>query len=317
MNRFTSHSKKLTEMGMLDVVILNYNTKDLLSDCLDSLIALKNELDFRVIVVDNGSFDGSAEFIKNKYTKNKDIVILQTGENLGFAKGNNRARSLCKSKYVLFLNSDTIVKPGTLSECVAYLEKNKDVGALTCRVNLPNGNLDKDTRRSFITPWIGFTHIFLRADRLFPNSRIFAKYWYGYIPDTVEHEIDAIQGAFFMTSRKILDEVGWFDEDYFLDGEDIDLSWKIKNLSYKNIYYPKVSIIHLKGATKGKNNNRFNKGNISLKEKIRYKMAGVNSMEIFFRKRLAKNYSFITNIIVIVGIKLLKVVRYIKIVITG
>ena len=235
----------------ISIIILSYNTKKLLHDCLLSLEKVRNETKFEAIVPDNGSKDKSFEMVREKFPWVKKIIKLD--RNLGFAAGNNKARRFVSGEYILFLNSDTIVYKNTLSSVVNFMNKNKDVGAMTCKVLLKDGNLDKDTRRSFITPWIGLTHIFLRLDRIFPKSKTFAKYWYGYIPDDKTHEVDAIQGAFFLTRKSILDEIGWFDEDYFLDGEDIDLSWRIKNAGWKIIYYPKVSILHLKGASKGKN----------------------------------------------------------------
>jgi len=243
------------------------------------------------------------------------VSLVLNKENLGFAKGNNRAKNLCRGKYVLFLNSDTIVKKNTLKKTTMYLEKNPEVGALTCKIYLPDGSLDKDARRSFITPWIGLVHIFLRLDRIFPKSKLFAKYWYGYISPDRTHEVDALQGAYFMSRKEILDKVGWFDEDYFLDGEDIDLSWKIKELGWKIVYYPEVSIIHLKGATKGK--NKKSSKYVSLKEKKKFRMSGVNSMEIFYRKRLWEKYPLVVNLVVLTGIKAVKIARYIKLMITG
>ena len=128
--------------------------------------------------------------------------VIKIGKNLGFAAGNNKAGPYVFGEYVLFLNSDTVVYKNTLSGIIGYLDKNKEIGAATCKVVLKNGELDKDTRRSFITPWIGLTHIYFKLDRLFPKSKIFAKYWYGYLSEDEIHEVDAIQGAFFMARKK-------------------------------------------------------------------------------------------------------------------
>ncbi|KKQ48536.1 MAG: Glycosyltransferase/rhamnosyltransferase [Candidatus Woesebacteria bacterium GW2011_GWD1_38_10] len=293
----------------LSIIILNYNTRELLDGCLRSLEKVINEIYFEVVVIDNGSEDDSVEFVRKKY---KWVKIFETGENLGFAIGNNFAKDIVNSEYVLFLNTDTVVPAGTLSGSLGYLKKHK-LGALGCKLILPDGSLDKDARRSFITPWIGLVHLFLKLDRIFPRSKLFAKYWYGYIPDDKIHEVDALQGAFFLTTKNILDKVGWFEEDYFLDGEDIDLSWKIKNLGYKIVYYPEVSIVHIKGATKGK--NRKSKKYISFNDKLKYRLSGVDSMEMFYRKRLWDRYSLILNYIVLIGIKALKILRIIKLII--
>jgi GT2 family glycosyltransferase len=191
------------------------------------------------------------------------------------------------------------------------LDKNPDVGAVSCKLILSDGSLDKDTRRSFITPWIGLVHLVLRLDRIFPRSRLFGRYCYGYIPEDEVHEVDALQGAFFMTRKKILDDVGWFDEDYFLDGEDIDLSWRIKEKGWKLVYYPKVKILHLKGASKGKLISRKRR-RISLKEKLKIKLQGVRSMEIFYRKRLWRKYPIWVNILVLFGIRFLLFLRSVR-----
>jgi GT2 family glycosyltransferase len=294
----------------LSIIILNYNTKELTKNCIDSIIQTAGNLSYEVIVVDNGSTDDSVEGIKNQESR---IKLIETGRNLGFAKGNNAARDVVMGEYVLFLNSDTVVQPDALQKTVVYLDEHEDVGVVTCKLILANGSLDKDARRSFITPWIGLTHLFLRLDRLFPSSKLFAQYWYGYISPDETHEVDVIQGAYFLTRKKILDEVGWFDEDYFLDAEDIDLSWKIKHAGWKLVYYPEVSVLHLKGATKG--NNAKTKKNISLKEKLRYRLSGVNSMEIFYRKRMWKENPIFINYLVILGIRFLKLLRALKLII--
>ncbi|MCX7928119.1 MAG: glycosyltransferase family 2 protein [Patescibacteria group bacterium] len=296
----------------LSIVILNYNTKALTLDCLRSLDKVRNELNFEIIVCDNGSTDGSVNAIRLKYPK---VKIIENRANIGFAKGNNAARNYVRGKYVLFLNSDTLVYKNTLRKCFEYMQGHKEVGALTCKVILPSGELDKDCRRSFITPTIALIHLYLKLDRLFPRSKLFGKYWYGYMPEEVTHEIDALQGAFFFTRKSILDKVNWFDEDYFLDAEDIDLSWKIKNLGWKNVYYPEVCIMHLKGATKGK--NRLLKNKIPFRDRLKYVLSGVNSMEIFYRKRLWNEYPPIVNYLVILGIYLLKFYRISKLYVFG
>lgn len=296
----------------LSIIILNFNTKNFLKDCLESLAKVNQELNMEIIVIDNGSNDGSYEMVEDKY---KDFILIRNKENLGFAAGINQAKNICKGEYILFLNPDTLVYPNILKETVNYLGQHLEIGALTCKVVLPNGQLDKDTRRAFITPWIGLTHLFLRLDRIFPKSKLFSQYWYGYKSENEIHEVDALQGAFFLVRKKILDEVGWFDEDYFLDGEDIDLSWKIKQKGWKIIYYPKVSILHYKGISKGK--NLFVKVKIPLKEKVKYRVSGVNSMELFYKKHLWKRYPLVLSILIILGIKVLKIIRVIRLIIFG
>lgn len=271
----------------LSIIVLNHNTKDITLDCLESIEKVRNELEFEVIVSDNASTDGSVLAIKNKY----NWVKIIEGPNISFSNGNNRAKNIVQGKYILLLNSDTLVYKGTLKKCVEYFENNKDVGALTCKLVLPDGTLDKDVRRRFPTP-----SIFLDAF-LFKNKD---KYWYADIPDTVTHEVEAIQGAFFLTTKKILDQVGWLDEKFIFDGEDLDLSFQVKKAGYKIIYYPEVSITHIKKATRNK-----------LTEiKIKRKMQGVDSLIRFYRKNMWQKYPFIINYMVIIGLSFLKLARF-------
>lgn len=297
----------------LSIVVLSYNTRDLLRNCLKSLREVRNEVEFEVIVPDNGSSDGSPEIVEREFTWVEKVIKI--GKNLGFAAGNNKARYFINGKYVLFLNPDVEVHTNTLVKTVEYLDSHEEVGALTCKIVLPNGQLDKDARRSFITPWIGLTHIYLKLDRLFPKSELLAKYWYGYISADEEHEVDSLQGAFLLTRKKVLDQVDWFDEDYFLNAEDIDLCWKIKEKGWKIIYYPEVSITHIKGAAKGK--TKETKKNVPLKEKLKYRLAEVDAMEIFVKKRLWNKYPLALNLFVLLGIKILKLIRAIKVILLG
>lgn len=285
-------------MTRLSIVIVSFNTKAFLKDCLESLYKHKNEVPFEIIVSDNGSIDGSIEYLQEVEDK-YNLKLVLNEDNLGFSKGNNVAKGIAKGEYVLFLNPDTVVHKGVLSTTVNYMQENKDVGAVTCKIVLPSGDLDLDARRSFPTPWVALTH-FAALDRLFPTSHLFAQYWYGYKSANETHEVEVLQGAYFLTRREILDKVGWFSEEYFLDGEDIDLSWKVKNAGFKLIYLPTTSITHIKKASK--------KG----KRSMRSILAGVTSMEIFYRKRLSRNYSFVTNLLVLTAIKILRFVRMIK-----
>lgn len=287
----------------LSIVILTYNTKELLGDCLKSVFKRKDEVNFEVIVSDNDSTDGTGKMVKEKFPQVKYLK----GENVGFSKGNNRARDHVGGELVLFLNPDTIVKKNALKETVKYLKENDDVGVVSCKLVLPNGELDKDTRRSFPTPWVAFTHLVLRADRFFPESKLFGQYWYGYIDEDKVHEVDALQGAYFLTYKKILDEVNWFDEEYFFDGEDLDLSYQIKKAGYKLVYYPKVEVEHLKGVTKGKVKKYRKK--IPLEHRLKLRMAGMKGMERFYRKNLWDRYPIVFNWFVVLGIRTFKLIR--------
>jgi GT2 family glycosyltransferase len=283
----------------LSVIILNYNTKELLEDCLNSVKAHMDEVLMEVIVSDNASTDGSPEMVKKKFPWVKYIE----GANEGFSKGNNRARPLVDGKMVLFLNPDTVVHKDVFLKTVKYLKEHPDVGAVTCKLVLQNGKMDKDIRRRFPTPWIAFQHLVLGMNR---------EYWYEDIPENETHEVDAIQGAFFLTWKKILDKVGWYDENYFFDGEDVDLCYQIHKAGYKLIYYPETYVTHLKGVTKGKVAKW--KYKVSPQQRKKLRLAGVASMERFFKKNLWNKYPVIFDYFVIFGINVFKIVRYVKVV---
>ena len=271
----------------LSIIVLNHNTKDITLNCLKSIENVKKEVDTEVILSDNASIDGSVEAIKNKFS----WVKIIEGPNISFSNGNNRARKIVQGKYILLLNSDTLVHKGTLKRCIEYFEKNENIGALTCKLVLPDGSLDKDARRRFPTPWMSFKRLFLKNGK---------EYWYEDISPELTHEVDAIQGAFFLTSKKILDQVGWLDEKLIFDGEDLDLSFQIKKSGYKIVYYPEASITHIKKASK----NSFSG--------IARKMQGINSMEYFYRKNMWNNYPPLFNYFVLLGIKFLKLLRFIQ-----
>lgn len=272
----------------LSIIILNYNTKDLVLDCIESIKSNTSGIKYEIIVVDNGSDE--------KLPNIPGAKIILNGKNLGFAAGNNKARGTARGKYILFLNSDTLVHEKTLQESVEYMENNKEVGAMSVKTVLPDGSLDRDARRSFPTPWVAFTH-FSGLDRIFPKSKIFSKYWYGYRSAEKIQEVDVIQGAFCLVRGEVLEEVNWYDESYFLDGEDIDLCWKIKVIGgHKIIYYPDAYITHIKKATKNKVKRRF-------------VGQGVEAMEIFYKKRMWDRYPLVLNWLVILGIRIMKLIR--------
>lgn len=292
----------------LSIVILNYNTKELLGDCLDSIKKYESEVSLEVVVSDNASSDGSADFVKDHYP----WVKLVQGENTGFSKGNNRARSFVHGQMVLFLNPDTVLNKWVLAKTVEYLKNHKEVGVVTCKLVLPSGKLDRDARRSFPTPWVGFTHLVLRIDRLFPKSKLFSRYWYGYIPENVTHEVDSVEGSFLLTRKNILDDVGWFDEDYLFNAEDIDLCWKIKEKGWKLIYYPEVSIVHIKGAAKGK--SKVWRHKVTFSQRLKMRLTEIDSMEIFYRKHYWEKYPLPLDYLIIVGIRLFKFIRFVEVV---
>lgn len=282
----------------LSVIILNYNTKELLEDCLASVKKHMSEVPMEVIVSDNSSTDGSPDMIRKKFP----WVKLIEGPNEGFSKGNNRARPLAKGKMILFLNPDTVVHKDVFAKTVRYLKEHPEVGAVTCKLVLPDGSMDKDVRRKFPTPGVAFKKLVLGKSY---------DYYYEYIPETSTHEVEAIQGAFFLSWKKLLDDVGWFDPQYFFDGEDVDLCYQIYKKGFKLVYYPDVYITHLKGVTKGKVSKW--KFKVTPQQRKKLRLAGVASMERFYRKNLWKKYPLAFNYFVILGINLFKIIRWVKV----
>lgn len=289
----------------ITVVIVTFNVKDLTYNCLTSLYKYNNNL--QIIVSDNGSVDETVSMIKRDFPH---VLLIDNKKNLGFAKANNKARKYCQGDYILILNPDTVVEKDTIKSCLGYIEKDENIGALTCKIDLWSGGLDKDSRRSFPTPWIALTH-FSFLDRLFPKSKLFSKYWYGYLSEDKIHEIDVPQGAFCLVRKNIMDKIDWYDEDYFLDGEDIDLAYKIKQLGKKIIYYPKVRIIHYKGASKGKKvSGQHTKVNVNTRKLAI--SSGTDSMKIFYKKHYINKYPKILTKLVFIAIDCIKNIRLMK-----
>lgn len=282
----------------LSVIILNYNTKELLEGCLASVKKYMHEVPMEVIVSDNSSTDGGPKMVRTKFP----WVKLIEGPNNGFSAGNNRARPFVNGDMVLFLNPDTVVHKNVFAWTARYLKEHPKVGAVTCKLVLPDGSMDKDVRRRFPTPRISFNKLVLGKTR---------EFYYEDIPDTATHEVEAIQGAFFLSWKSILDKVGWYDEGYFFDGEDVDLCYQITKLGYKLIYYPDVYITHLKGVTKGKVAKwRFK---VTPQQRKKLRLAGVASMERFYRKNLWDKYPIWFDYFVLLGINLFKIVRYVRV----
>lgn len=278
----------------LSIVILNYNTKDLLRDCLESIFKNhKPEItrgEYEVIVVDNASNDESPKMVLNEFPKVKLIINPQ---NLGFAKGNNRGIKETRGKYILLLNSDTLIEKGTLPVMVKYLEDNPEVGVATCRVELAGGSLDPACHRGFPTPWASLTY-FLGLERLFPKSKLFAQYHKSYEDLKTPHEIDSPTGAFYLIRRKVVKEIGMLDEDYFMYGEDLDWSYRIKNAGWKIMFVPQVKIVHFK--------KQSGRANIDIEERKRTTDYFYQTMKLFYQKHYRLKYPFFINWLMLLGI---------------
>lgn len=287
----------------LSIIILNYNTRDLLRDCLNSLLDLdlvipaKGEVRQRrhnseVIVVDNGSSDGSVAMVKDEFPS---VRLFENHNNFGFAEGNNRGIKEARGDYILLLNSDTIVEKETLPVMVNFMEENPQVGVVTCRVEMADGSLDPACHRGFPTPWASLTY-FSGLEKLFPKSKLFAQYHQTFKNLKSIHEIDSPTGAFYLVRRKVVDEVGMLDEDFFMYGEDLDWSYRIKKAGWKIMYVPDVKITHFK-----KQSGRVN---VSLEERKKATDHFYQTMKLFYRKHYQDKHPLFVNWLMIRGINL-------------
>ena len=305
----------------LSIIILSYNTAKLLSECLKSLKFEIRNLKFKieVIVVDNNSSDESVKEIKNfKFDietslkiKNLKLKIIENENNFGFAKGNNIGLKEARGEYVLFLNSDTQVFPDSLKETVVFMEDNPDVGALTVKTLLVSGKMDPDCHRGFPTPWASITY-FLGLEKLFPKCRICGQYHKFYLNLNENHEIDSGAGAFMMVPKKVIDEVGGWDENYFFYGEDLDFYFRIKNAGYKVMFFAKPLLKHYKGASSGLRKESKSIANNSKENRIRVAKASVEAMEIFYKKFYKDNYPGWLTYLVLTAIRIKGLFRVLK-----
>ena len=241
----------------LSIVIVNYNVKHFLEQCLESVFrsdlateegegahAADNQpLQLEVFVVDNASVDGSAAMVREKFPQ---VRLIANNDNLGFAKANNQALRLCTGDLVLLLNPDTVVELNTFRQCVDFYATHPDCGGLTVKMINGEGKYLKESKRGFPTPAASFFKI-SGLIRLFPHNRRIAAYYMGHLDDDETNPIDILPGAFLMISRRALEKVGLLDESYFMYGEDIDFSWRIKLAGFENYYLPTSRIIHYKG----------------------------------------------------------------------
>ncbi len=237
---------------LLSIIIVNYNVKHFLEQCLCSVVKAIANIQAEIIIIDNNSWDNSIEYLQPIFST---VRFIANKENAGFAKACNQGLKLAKGKYILFLNPDTIVPEDCFQKSIAFLESKPEAGALGIKMLDGSGRFLKESKRSFPSP---MTSLFKLSglSRLFPHSRIFSKYHLGHLDENKDHEIDVLAGAFMLVKREVLDKTGGFDEVFFMYGEDVDLSYRIQktlasetNGNYKNYYFSGSAIIHFKGES--------------------------------------------------------------------
>lgn len=234
----------------ISIVIVNYNVKDLLEKCLNSILESKGKFKLDLIVVDNNSEDGSIAYLRPKFP---NVRYIQNSENLGFSKANNLGFKEAIGEYILILNPDTLIKSDTLQKMLGFMETNPDIGVAGCKVLNEDGTFQWACRRSFPTPWNSFTKLFGMQD-FFPKSKLFASYNLKYLDINKEYDVDALIGAFMFCRKDIIYEVDGFDEDFFMYGEDLDLCFRIKKSGYRITYTPITEITHSKGESTKRSN---------------------------------------------------------------
>lgn len=265
----------------LSIIIVNYNTSLITQNAIRSIIDTIEELDYEIVVIDN-STEG------NSLCCEDDRVRIFNIENKGFGNACNIGVNNALGKYILFLNSDTILNKGTVDEAFSYISKDDSIGAIGVRQLLPDGRLDDGCKRGFPTP-LNALYYFLGLSKKYPNSKKYAAYKQTFIDERSVADVDCISGAFMLMRREVFNFVLGFDEDYFMYGEDVDLCYRLRQKGFRVVYYGKVWFTHLKGESGA---------NSLLVLKHFYK-----SMQIFYNKHYKKKYCLVVGLLVKLGIK--------------
>ncbi len=262
----------------LSVIIVNYNVSAFLDQCLQSVRQAMKNFSVEVFVVDNNSVDGSVPMIRDRFPW---VELIENKTNVGFSKANNQAIRRANGRYILLLNPDTVIEENTLDLCYRFMEEHPDAGSLGVKMVDGRGRFLPESKRALPTPWVAFSKIF-GLSKLFPRSRFFSRYHLGYLDKEKTHRVEVLSGAFMFIRREVLDKTGIMDEDFFMYGEDIDLSYRILKAGYHNYYYPEPNIIHYKGES-------------TKKGSLNYVLTFYNAMIIFankhFSPKMAQGYA--------------------------
>lgn len=255
----------------LSVVIVNYNVRYFLEQCLHAAQKACNSLDAEIFVVDNNSVDGSCQLVREKFP---EVTLIANHENKGFSKANNQAIRQAKGEYVLLLNPDTIIEEDSFVKCLRFMDEHPEASGLGVKMIDGKGHFLPESKRGLPTPGVAFYKIF-GLSSLFSRSKRFARYYLGHLDKDQTHEVDVLAGAFMMLRRSVLNEVGLLDEAFFMYGEDIDLSYRMTQAGFKNYYFAGTTIIHYKGES-------------TKKGSINYVKIFYQAMIIFARKHFSE-----------------------------
>ncbi len=250
----------------LSVIIVNYNVKYFLEQCLYALRSAAAGLEAEIFVVDNASSDGSTEYLRPLFP---EVVFIENKDNPGFAKANNQAIRMARGEYILLLNPDTVIGEENLRTLCFFLDEHPQAGGVGVKMIDGHGGFLPESKRAFPTPWVSFCKI-SGLSKLFPRSRRLARYSLPFLDAGQAHEVDVLAGAYMLLRREALNKVGLLDEAFFMYGEDIDLSYRIVLGGYKNYYLPE-RILHYKGESTKQGD-------------IKYIRAFYGAMLIFYKK---------------------------------
>lgn len=286
----------------ISIIIVNYNTREFLKNCVKSIIGnVSKKINYKIIVVDNASSDGSVDMVKKEFFQ---VKLIANKVNSGFSKANNQGIKVSEeSRYVLFLNPDTIMQKWTIEKMIGFMDAHKDAGASTCRLVMPNGKIDDASHRGFPTPWNSFSH-FCGLGKLFPKSKLFSGYSLDWKNFEKTHEIDVLAGAFMLVRREAGEKAKWWDEDYFFYGEDIDFCYQLKQLGWKIYYVPEVFVTHYKGVSGGIKSVSKEITTASEETKKRATKWRFEAMRIFYGKHYKQKYPWIITKLVDLGISI-------------
>ena len=277
----------------LSIIIVSWNVKELLIKCLNSIYKHVKDIIFEIYVVDNYSIDDTVELLEKEF---KSIHLIKNSENIGFARANNQALKICKGRHVLFLNPDTEVISLSIQRMVNVLDKNQKIGAVGCKLIYPDGSVYTPCARAFPTPLNSFFEIMMLR-RLFPKSKFFGSKELLYWDRNDSREVECLVGACLMVKREVLDNIGPFDEGYFMYGEDIDICYRIRKAEWKNYYLSEAQIIHHAEASSKKAESKSEKEN-----KTFSKIALVNQANFqFMQRNYGTKSAYLFRLLIVVG----------------
>lgn len=246
----------------ISVIIVSYNVRHYLEQCLHSVFVAAERLpggrnDVEVYLIDNASADSSVEYLRSRFSVSEypQLHIIANSGNVGFGRANNQAVKRSRGKYILFLNPDTLLGESVLADTLSFCEAHRDMGAVGTMMLQSNGAFAYESRRGIPTPWTSFCKM-CGLSALFPHSRLLGRYYMRYLDAGKPSEIEIVSGAYMLVRRDVLGECGSFDEDFFMYGEDIDLSFRLVKSGRKNYYVPSP-ILHYKGESTHKSNYRY------------------------------------------------------------